>query len=71
MGGKGLPQTMYESVSWTQCNTFASNLLPHLLNKASLSQAVMILRSAQLLHLAERNMEIIPKLRQCIRGVIR
>lgn len=71
MGAKGLSQNMYESVSWTRSDTFVSNLLPHLLNKAHLSQAVTIIQSAQLLHLAERNMEIIPQLRQYIKGVIR
>lgn len=71
MGAKGLSQTMCESLSRTQSDTFVSNLLPHLLNKAHLSQAVMIIQSTQLLCLAERNMEIIPKLRQCIRGVTR
>lgn len=64
---KGLSKTVYKSVSWTQSVTFVSNL-HFLLNKAHVSQAVMIILSALLLHVAERNMERIPKLRQCIRG---
>lgn len=59
----------------SQCHvlssTFVSNFLHCLLNKAQDSQAVMIILSAQLLHVAERNLEIIPKLRECIRVVIR
>lgn len=62
---------MYKPVPWTQSVTFVSNLLHRLLNKAHVSQAVMIIQSARLFHVVERNLEIIPKLRQCIRVVIR
>lgn len=44
VGAKGLSRMTYEPVSWTQSGTFVSNLLPHLLNKAHLSQAVMIIQ---------------------------
>lgn len=59
MGAKGLSRTTYKPLSWThvQSDTFVSSLPPHLPNKDYLSQAVMIIQSAQLLHLAERNME--------------
>lgn len=59
---KGLPQTMYKSVPGAQSATFISNL--HcLLNKVHVCQDVRIIQSAQLLHVAERNFEIIPKLK--------